>query len=528
MAEITSIFYGSIRKENHLFLLLILLIPLSLSGGIASLASTYITGSTSAIPADVSMATFAQAIGLVLGIPGIFTLKKVVSSRRILLVVFSALFVINLAIGYTDEPLIIVMASFVGGFFKIIGLLEVINALLPILMPHGERHRLYSIYYPVTLVAGQLTSVIIVHVANLYNWQLGQLLLNVSLIAGLLLVIFVIHPWHIPEKGQFAQFDWFDLTLIAIGMLLLSYVLNYGVTYDWLASPKILGAAIGWLLALALILIRTILISQPAVDLTILSYGNVRFGLFVLFLLSLLSAGNNIQNTMLSTLFKGNVVEINRINFYVTGGYIIGGPIGYIYYTYFKSFKAIAIFTIACYALSFVILYFLSASIVESGAFYLPAVLRGLAVVLSYMAVGVYISEGIPQSYFLSLLFFYLFTRNFFGPAFWSAVISYIYYHRFVYYIDRLASKIELGDANHNEIFGPSFQSAIRAGFGTDQAVNISSGSVYSRVASQAILLTSQEIFGGLILFCFIVIIVILAVKVYETNKHIKNEFVLP
>jgi gliding motility-associated-like protein len=65
---------------------------------------------------------------------------------------------------------------------------------------------------------------------------------------------------------------------MAAGLLLLNYVLSYGLTYNWLSSPKIVLAILASMLALFLVLAHSLITRQPAVDLSLLSLTNVRFG----------------------------------------------------------------------------------------------------------------------------------------------------------------------------------------------------------------------------------------------------------
>ena len=135
-------------------LLILLLIPLSIANGVVGSASVYMVGSLSAIPADITMSSYAFTIGLVTGIPLVLWLKEEFTSKVILMGVFGGLIITNFVLGHTDEPLILVMTSFVAGFIKIVGLLEVLATLIPILMPKGERYRLYAVYYPINLIYG--------------------------------------------------------------------------------------------------------------------------------------------------------------------------------------------------------------------------------------------------------------------------------------------------------------------------------------------------------------------------------------
>ena len=176
MTDQPGIFHEWVPKKLHLPLLLSLIAAVGLNSGVSGSASLYISGSTSAIPADVTMASYAHTIGLSLGLPLLtFTLKRSFSDKSLLLLLLIGMIVSNGALAWTDEPLILVMCSFTAGLAKIVFLRGVLIYLIPILMPGGERHRLYAIYYPVNLIAAQAGSMVVVWFADRVNWQTGHL-----------------------------------------------------------------------------------------------------------------------------------------------------------------------------------------------------------------------------------------------------------------------------------------------------------------------------------------------------------------
>ncbi|WP_454801284.1 hypothetical protein [Mucilaginibacter phyllosphaerae] len=523
-----KIFFEWVRKELHLLLLVLLLIPLGFTGGIVSNVSGYITGGLGAIPADITMASYAHTIGLIIGVPFVLSFKQIITSKNLLLGVFSGLIILNLVIQYTDQPLILVMASFVAGFFKILGLLEIFATLIPILMPKGERYRLYAVYYPVTLIAAQLTTMFMAYAADHMNWQFGHFFLMVPLLAGIVLILFFVHPNFPGEKIPLYNFDWLGLVLFTISMLLLDYVLSYGLTEDWLSSRKIIVGIAACVLTLTLLLSRTYIVRQPILNLHVLRYKNVRLGLITMFILSLFFAASSIQNNMMNLVFKGNAVEITRINLYMIPGFITATIIGYLYYRKFTSFRFMIIFVVLCYTISFVQLYFITTLTATSQDFYLPMFFRGTAILLSYMAVGIYVANGLPFLEFFSVTVFYLGMRVFFGPAVCSAYLSYFYYHRLIHNVNLLASKMDQTDPLFAAAYSPAYHSALTGGQASDAAVNSGIRSVFTNVQNQAALLTIRETFGMIIVIACLFIAALLIVKIYQrTSENGKEGFTL-
>jgi MFS transporter, DHA2 family, multidrug resistance protein len=524
-----KIFHEWVDQKLHLFLLILLLIPVSLASGVVPSGSVYLAGGLSALPADITMAAYSYTIGLVCGIPLVLSLKRFYSSKVILTTVFSSLIILNVILGYTDQPLIFVMGSFVIGFFKIIGLLEVIATLMPILMPKGERHRLYGIYYPVNLITTQLTAMVFVWLANAYNWQVSQLYLNVPMLLALLIVIFLVHPDFPGERVSLVNFDWIGFLLAMIFMLLLNYVLTYGQVDDWYRSRDISIATIFCLLALLLVMGRTFMGQKPFFDLSVFKYGNVVFGLFIMLILGIFSGAGNLQTALINIVVKNDQIESTRITLYMIPGYAVAAIFGYLYYTKFHDFKLIIIIVAACYTVSFIQLYFLATPQATSQDFYIPMFLRGIAILLSYMAVGIYIANGVPFQDFFTVVFYYMTIRTYLGPVIFSSFFSNFLYHRTVHDLDLLASRIDLVNTYQQERYRPIINAATRAGLGSSEATNAAIKGMYGTLQAQASLLAIKEAVGIVIIAGILLVAALIFSKIYwpPEPKHATG-FVVP
>jgi MFS transporter, DHA2 family, multidrug resistance protein len=527
--EPNKIFHEWVDEKLHLFLLVLLLAAISLSNGVVGNGSAYMVGSLSAIPADIGMASYSYAIGLVCGIPLVLSLKQFYSSKVILMTVFSSLVIVNIVLGYTDQPLILVMASFVNGFIKIIGLLEILATLIPILMPKGERHKLYGVYYPVSLITAQVTAIAFVWMANTYNWQISQLFLNVPLLLALLIVIFLVHPKFPGKQVSLVNFDWFGLVIAVIFMLLLNYVLTYGQVNDWFASRQISIGTIFCLLSLLLLLARTFVLRKAFLDLSVFRYNNVIFGLSVMMILCIFYGAGNLQTAMISIAVKNDPVETTRISLYLIPGYIVAGIIGVLYYNRYHDFKLIIIVVVLCYTVSYYQFYQLTTLQATSGDFYFPMFLRGVASLLSFMATGIYVANGVPFLEFFSVVFYYLTTRSFLGPVIFSSFFSNFYYHRTIHDLSLLASKADLANTYQQERFKPLFNSAIKAGLSSNDAVNTSIKGMYGTLQTQASLLALRESFGLIIIVGILLIGALIISKIFwpDEPKHATG-FVVP
>jgi len=58
----------------------------------------------------------------------------------------------------TDNPYVLIVCSFLIGFFKMFPMIEMILPVMFILSPTGDRGKFYAIFYPLAIGFGQLSS----------------------------------------------------------------------------------------------------------------------------------------------------------------------------------------------------------------------------------------------------------------------------------------------------------------------------------------------------------------------------------
>jgi len=472
-------FYDWVSKRWHLLLIILLLIPLSFSNGIPIGISSYITGGLSAIPADVTMAAYAYAAGTVCAIPIIPRMALYFSHKQVLLISFASLVILHLVFIFNDQPLFVVMGSFMIGVFKIIGVLEMLNAMLPILMPNGERHRLYAVYYPVTLICTQLSSLLLTWLADAINWQCGFLVISVMLLMGLLLIIVFVKDKFDGRRIPLYQIDWAGMILVVFFMLMVDYVVTYGQKEDWYTSRHIVEATVFAILGFCLLMLRTTLLKRPFLSLPALGFRNVSIGLAIIFLMSLFFSVSLLQTTQMTLIFHNNPVENSWVNAFQIAGFVVGNLFCFLYYSRFSSFKWTIIAAVCCYMLSAIQLFFLMGPDAGPRDMFMPMFFRGAGTIIFYTAIGIYMADRLPFKHFFAVVFYLLTFRTFLGPVVWTSVLSNLYYHRLINNIERVAVK-------------------------TDRINYFSSGSAvpqfFGRVQQQAAFLSLKEIFGMVIL----------------------------
>lgn len=154
--------------------------------------------------------------------------------------------------------------------------------------------------------------------------------------------------------------------------------------------------------------------------------------------------------------------------------------------------------TVFCYLVSTILFYFLVDTQTSANQMFIPLVLRGLAIMFSYVTIGMYAYSGLTSLEIPIASAILIFVRSFLGPVFWGSVFSNWLYYRPIQLLDRLAANSDVTD--------PLFQLRFQG----SHTPNADPLSAYKVFYSEASLGSIKELFGwaaviGLGLFIFLV-----------------------
>lgn len=501
------VFYDWVPQKMDVWLLLFLSIILSFNSGIQSAIYTYVIGSQSAIPADMTMAGFAYFSGMACALPFTLRAQRFSSHKVLFCLIFLAVIFLNFILSVTNQPLIMVMTSFVIGFIKMIATLMVVLSLIPILMPRGERYQLYCIYYPLSLVFGPLSGLIAAYLSGYWNWTYSFHVQNLFLFVGLILVIAFVDPRLKGRKVPLYQYDWMGTILIATCMLLTSYFFAYGLTEDWFASVKIKAAGIGGMVALVLFIQRSVRIKRP-----LFKFGFFRFwkpvtGIVLLFVLCLFFNTSSLLSPFLNIILKNDPLESARINAFVIPGYLAGTALCFVYYRKYTNFNIMAAVACTAYLASNVLMYRLTSTFTGPSDLFLPLFLRAIATVITYVSVGLYITANVPGHYMDDIIFFIIALRSLVAPLIASAIYTNGIYRGQISHINKLTNQMDR----------------------LNPFISARSAAVLANVKTQASLLAIRDIYGVLIICGIILLVFMVVFPFHGSDKRIvidwKNPF---
>ena len=451
-----SLFRAWIPKGWRLSILLLIAIPLSCCSGIPSSVYSYLIGDQSVNSADLSMAMYAYCTGMVCSIPLIFRLTLFLPKKRLIAVCIVALITINATLSVNQSPLINVMLMFVFGAVKIIVTMALITELMPFLMPTGERYQMYAIYYPMNLIFPIIGGLIAAYLAQRYYWELGYHFQNIMLCISLIAVIIGFKTQKIKQVPLF-QYDWLGTILLAASLLCFSFVASYGLQHNWFYSKSIILASVLTIIFFCLFFNRNYRKKRKIIKFSILSDKATLLTLFTVFILGIFYSNTSLLTNLMNILLPANPTRQAEINSYVILGYLLGSIIVYLYFKRTKKCKAIFLVSACLYLISNISIFLLLDPRTPLEFLILPIIIRGMAVMISFVATAVYLAGNVNGKDFLHSIVLFLLVRTFFVTVFWSSVISNWFNSLQTLHQTRLAEMIQPGQAIDSTVL-KSFQ----------------------------------------------------------------------
>ncbi|AIM37509.1 hypothetical protein KO02_13020 [Sphingobacterium sp. ML3W] len=501
-----------VNPKLDLLLLILMSICLGATSGVSSSISTYMVSSLAANPADASLSSYAYLAGMAVSFPLITKLKDYFSSKELLISICCALLSFNFILSLADNTVDIVLCSFCIGAVRMMGSILMIINIIPILMPRGERYQMYAVYYPVSLLVSPLAGMFQVWLSDELGWRYSFHFSNIFLFLTLLISFILVSGKMHTRRLPMWKFDWFSIFLLAGCMLSIAFIMAYGRYEDWWDSSKIRFASISTVVCLFLFLIRNKLLKQKLIDFSVFRIRNVRVGIILMFLSCFFFSLTTPINLMMNIAYSNNAIENAAINAYPILGYITGAIIAFLYFRRYNNFKVLLLVTVLCYTVSTYMLYVIVDKQTEAYRFFFPMFLRGVAILVSYMTIGLYIAADVPAEKFVSSTVILIFTRSFFGPVMFGGIYSTLLYYRQVQLLDKLAAWTDQSDP----LFQHRFQGANTA--------NVDPLLAYKELSMQANLSAIKELYGWICIIGICMFIVLFFFPIYKKQgRNILN-----
>jgi len=303
---------------------------------------------------------------------------------------------------------------------------------------------MYAIYYPMNLIFPIIGGLIAAYLAR-QHWEFGYYFQTMMLFISLLVVIICFKTQHIKKVPLF-QYDWLGTILLASSLLCFSFVASYGLQNNWLLSKSIIMGIVLSIVLFILFFNRNYKKKRKIISFSVISNKATFLTLFTVFILGIFYSNTSLLSNLMNVLLPSNPTKQAEINAYVIIGYFLGSILVYLYFKQTKKCKAIFLISASFYLASNSLLYNLININTPLSYLILPIILRGMAVIISFISTAVYLAGNVNGKDFLQSIVMFLLVRTFFVTVFWSSVISNWFNKLQFTHQTRLAEIMETGE----------------------------------------------------------------------------------
>ncbi len=498
------LFYNWVSPRLDIWILIFMGICMGFTSG-ASIALSYMIPDLAIDPTISMMCIYSYTAGIAMSFAVFSKLRSYLNIKEMLIGICILLICFNYIFSKTDSPVVIVSMSFLIGCVRLLGSMIIVINLMPILMPQGQRYQLYAVYYPISFATSPLSNYTQTILASKFGWHQSLHIANILLFLILIIVILLIPYKSRHRRIPMWKFDWFGFLMMAGWMLSFVYVLTYGKTLAWFHSPRIIIALIALIFCLSALMLQHIILHPKIrlLHLAILKERNARVGLIIIFVFGIFYAMGTPLSAWENIAFQNNPLELAYVNTYPIYGYVIGALICFLYYRKYNNFKNMLVLAILCYLSAAYGFYSIIDQQTSASMMFTPMVLRAIAIIVSFITVGLYLAMSLKEHYRTIILIF-IFVRSFFSSVVFGSLYSNWMYYRPTQLMARLASWTDSSDA----IFISNLRDAHVSGNDTLAAYNL--------FKTQATLAATKELLGLICIAAVIVLIVILYLPIYK------------
>lgn len=472
-------------------LMLLIIIIFMLSGGIYMSAVSEISGSFSWIKEDILMAGYASMTGLTMAFPLLFRILFRFPTRSILLVSAVAFIVCDYVCMVCQYLPLVVLMSFISGFFRILSTFVCWSNLQLRITPNRD----FAVFFPFlfTFILGsvQLIDIVTGYSISAFEWRAMHRLTIGAFILVFALVYFCMRRGYrqapyIPFKG----IDYLGGILWSLWLICIIFILVYGEHYDWLDSEEIRTAIVFAVILLVMCLERAASIRHPYISLKTFSQRNMLF-IFILFgCMSLMSTMvSSVQNIYTSMILGFDARHNADWCWGVVAGIALGAIFFFIALKKWKwQIKSIVFMGFVSFLLYQIQLYFLIDASTEKYMLYLPMVCKGTGVSIVYTSLTYALAGCVTFAYYFEAMCVIGFIRTSFGGPLNSAIITHMLNHI------KQAATADLG----------SYIDSVHP-------MSDSFTAIYNEFQRQMIMVSLKEIYGYAAIAAILILLAILA-----------------
>ncbi|PZR25415.1 MAG: hypothetical protein DI535_18255 [Citrobacter freundii] len=503
--EVNDLFYKWVPAPVKLLVLFILLFALLVCNGVYLGNITDMYSSLAVYAEPFTMATNALYIGMGIGLIIGLRLKLRFTSKTLIIFGFVNVLLMNAVCGFVNDPWIMIAAVFWLGVSKMTALIEVFIIWMVIWARKPDTTKVYPFIYSTALGGIYFTTWITAKISFLYSWRFTYIFILLLILCCLVLCVLLMERHPLKRKVPLYQFDLTGLILLAASLLLLNYICAYGKVEDWFNSAQIKAAALMLVVFSVLFIWRESTVKRPMVNLKMFSRPLLQTGLFYFFLMGIFAPAT-FQSAFAVGVLKYENHRNVELNLYMIPGVLAGAVICYVWYLKQMSRHLLMATGFALFTLYHFIMYQSFGLDFTIDDFWIPSIIKGMAMVIIYIAVGLYATAGMPLTQVMAGAGLVIIVRSFVGTAIFSGIYNYYLYAQRLRHFEYVGGWTDRNDTGRSIPFTTE---------------------LYVRMQQQATLAAAKELTGYIIIagvFIVIMIVIFFIAQMIRREKMIQAQ----
>ena len=504
----------------------IIILPITMLNGSYTGSMLEVSNTLGTNTEDITMGYYAASAGMAIAYPIVPKVLSAFSVKFLLLADLALQFILSWICARSQSADILIVAI---GFLKGFLMLWFIRHAQKIFSPKNVRSEFYSYFYPLVYGSGQISMVLTAELAYHYNWKYMYYFMMLLLLLAILLVI-VCYRHNRPL--QKIPRDLREMFVIAIGLLMLMYVINYGKILDWMSSYKICAYIVIAPILIAFFVWMQYHSETPYVNLAPLYQPKAIVGYFYMMLIMFFSTSTTLLTNYMTSILKVDSTHSYVLYIWLLPGYILGAFICFWWFRWQRwRFRFFIAGGMACFAIFFGILYFGISPESTYEMLFFPIFLRGLGMLALIIAFALFAVEDLNPKFLLSNAFFLIIFRSVLAPIIATSFYSNTLYRLQQKYMHSLSETITMADPLAASKFSQSLTSGLAQGHEYSEATQLATTSLYTTLQQQSLLLALKEILGWLFIITLIIAIISRFIPfqkqemIWYNKKQNKNDY---
>lgn len=479
-----------------------------------------VTAISEATGSKYSLVPTDNSAGMAIAYPIVPKVLDALSSKFLLLTDLSIQFLLSWVCARSQNIDLVIICSFFIGFLKGFLMLWFIRRATKIFSPKNVRSEFYSYFYPLVFAGGQVSMIVTAELAYHYNWQYMYYFMMMMLMASILIVIVCFRHNRPLKPIRLSELHIREMLVIATGLLMLMYVINYGKVLDWMSSFKIRLYLVIAPILIAFFIWKQYHSKQPYVNLAPLYQPKAIVGYLYMMLVMFFSTSTTLLTNYMTSILKVDSTHTYQLYIYLLPGYALGA---FICFWWFRwqcwRFRFLIAGGMSCFAAFFGILYFTVSPESTYEMLFLPVFLRGLGMLVLIIAFALFAVEELNPKFLLANAFFLICFRSVLAPILATSFYSNTLYRLEQKYMYSLSETISQTDPLAASQFNQSLTQHLAQGHEYTEATQMATQTLYATLQQQSLLLSLKHILGYLFVISLVIAIVSRFIPFHKTIR---------